>query len=191
MSFPYGLVLPYAGDVRGDAKEILGKLGWLLCDGSPAKRELPVYRVIGDIYGRGNGITSFDLPDYRGRFLRATDDPTGDSPAGRDKEAGQRTEFNGGFAGPLVGSLQEDAFQYHTHAVSHKAGEYDSGKRHGGPHISASERKATITVGTPLGPNVRVSPEETRPLNIYVNYILFGGLMPDGSTPYHPPTPTP
>ena len=43
--------------------------GWLLCDGSAVSRTTyaDLYAVIGTTYGSGNGSTTFNLPDLRGR----------------------------------------------------------------------------------------------------------------------------
>lgn len=44
--------------------------GWLLCDGSAVSRATyaALFAVIGTTYGNGNGSTTFNLPDRRGRF---------------------------------------------------------------------------------------------------------------------------
>lgn len=43
--------------------------GWLLCDGSAVSREdyAVLYAAIGDTWGAGDGSTTFNLPDLRGR----------------------------------------------------------------------------------------------------------------------------
>ena len=45
---------------------------WLLCDGQEVSREdyADLFTVIGDKFGEGNGVTTFNVPDYRGKFLR-------------------------------------------------------------------------------------------------------------------------
>lgn len=45
--------------------------GWLLCDGSQKNRVAykPLFDVIGTRYGVGDGSTTFNLPDLRGRFF--------------------------------------------------------------------------------------------------------------------------
>lgn len=44
--------------------------GWLLCDGAAVLRATypELFAVIGTTYGNGNGSTTFNLPDRRGRF---------------------------------------------------------------------------------------------------------------------------
>jgi microcystin-dependent protein len=49
--------------------------GWLECDGEDVDRALypDLFAVIGTTYGRGDGTTTFNLPDFRGRFIRGAD----------------------------------------------------------------------------------------------------------------------
>lgn len=44
--------------------------GWLLCDGSAVSRTTyaKLFAVIGTTYGTGDGSTTFNVPDLRGRF---------------------------------------------------------------------------------------------------------------------------
>ena len=99
--------------------------GWELCDGRAVGRADPkysgVFAVIGTTHGSGNGTTTFNLPDYRGRFLRGVDDADGSGgtdPAGRDAKAGTRVAMAaGGLPGGAVGSIQDDQLKSHTHAL--------------------------------------------------------------------------
>ena len=45
---------------------------WLLCDGQAVSRTTyaDLFAVIGTNFGEGNGVTTFNVPDYRGKFLR-------------------------------------------------------------------------------------------------------------------------
>lgn len=58
---PVGTVLPFAGSVAPN--------GYLLCDGSPVSRTTyaNLLAAIGTAYGGGDGTTTFNLPDMRGR----------------------------------------------------------------------------------------------------------------------------
>lgn len=44
--------------------------GWLICDGSAISRTIysELFSVIGTTYGTGDGSTTFNLPDYRGKI---------------------------------------------------------------------------------------------------------------------------
>ncbi|MFN4165890.1 MAG: tail fiber protein [Ferrovibrio sp.] len=68
---PTGLVSPFAGSSA--------PAGWLLCDGAAVDREAyaVLFGVIGTTYGPGDGSTSFNLPDLRGRVAAGKDDMGG------------------------------------------------------------------------------------------------------------------
>lgn len=59
--FPAGLIAPYAGTTVPDK--------WLACDGSAVSRTTysGLFAAIGTTWGVGNGTTTFNLPDLRGR----------------------------------------------------------------------------------------------------------------------------
>ncbi len=149
---PPGLVSAFAG-----AKTAV-PTGWILCDGSAVSRTTyaKLFAVIGTIHGEGDGSTTFNLPDYRGRFLRGVDDG-----AGRDSDAASRTASNsGGNTGDLVGSVQEDELNSHRHSyTSYDTANYASGAtyaRRGG-----SGSNSGYTGGS-----------ETRPKNAYVHWMI-------------------
>ena len=61
----------YVGDIK--ASTISANHGnWLLCDGQAVSRATyaDLFAVIGTNFGAGNGVTTFNVPDYRGKFLR-------------------------------------------------------------------------------------------------------------------------
>lgn len=62
---PAGVISPFAG-----ASENVPE-GWLLCDGSEVSRTqyAKLFKTIGTLYGEGDGNTTFNLPDLRGRFV--------------------------------------------------------------------------------------------------------------------------
>lgn len=71
--FP-GMMAPYGGSVA--------PFGYLLCDGSAVSRTTysALFAAIGTLYGAGNGTTTFNLPNIKGRTLIGLD--------------GSQTEFN-------------------------------------------------------------------------------------------------
>lgn len=61
----------------GDIKESAAagaQTGWLVCDGSAISRTIysSLFQTIGTTYGSGDGSTTFNIPDYRGRFKIGT-----------------------------------------------------------------------------------------------------------------------
>ena len=61
---PPGCVLPFAGTNPPS--------GWLICDGRAVSRAVypALYSAVGTSHGSGDGTTTFNLPDYRGQFMR-------------------------------------------------------------------------------------------------------------------------
>jgi microcystin-dependent protein len=69
---PAGAVSPFAGATA--------PTGWLLCGGQPVSRATysDLFAAIGTSYGVGDGSTTFNLPDLRGRVIAGRDmDMTG------------------------------------------------------------------------------------------------------------------
>lgn len=68
---PVGMVVPYAGNSAPS--------GWLLCSNVAVSRTTysALFAVIGTTYGPGDGMTSFNLPDLRGRVVVGLDNMGG------------------------------------------------------------------------------------------------------------------
>lgn len=104
---PLGTVAAFTGEQVPE--------GWLLCDGRALRRrDWPaLYAVLGTSHGAGvseAGILEgdFNLPDYRGRFLRGLDLSHNGRPSGADPDAATRAAARAGTgnAGNRVGSYQ-------------------------------------------------------------------------------------
>ena len=178
---PIGTVVAFAGTTVPE--------GWLLCGGSPvsiaAYPELSA--AIGTAHGNGtqnadgsaSGFsgTHFNLPDYRGRFLRGTANGSANDP----DRALRTASKTGGNAGDAVGSVQTDANVSHTHLMtSSRASKtvYPGGVA----EDHAYDHDSTTTVAG--GGNRRVQETftnttnqnsggtEARPKNANVNYII-------------------
>jgi len=154
---PVGTVQAFGGTVVPD--------GWLLCDGATKSRTTysALYAAIGSAHGAGDGSTTFHLPDYRGRFLRGTDN-MGSGAAGRDP-GDSRTAANTGGNSTGLGSVQSDEFKSHGHTLkrpifqsSPLAYEHNYANIHGG---MSSVDVLNTSGGT-----------ETRPQNANVVYII-------------------
>lgn len=59
------------GDIKASV-QTQNHSGWLLCNGQAVSRTTysDLFNLIGTKFGSGNGTTTFNLPDYRGKFLR-------------------------------------------------------------------------------------------------------------------------
>jgi microcystin-dependent protein len=58
------------GDLKASARAT-PSAGWLLCDGSAVSRSTysALFTAIGTSYGAGDGASTFNLPDFRGRTI--------------------------------------------------------------------------------------------------------------------------
>lgn len=59
------------GDIKSSVREE-NHGAWFLCDGQEISRVTysSLFDIIGTNFGEGDGVTTFNLPDYRGKFLR-------------------------------------------------------------------------------------------------------------------------
>lgn len=94
---PTSTILPYAGiSLPGNPGD------WLYCDGSEYDREItpgvstPLFAALGLTYGVGDGSTTFNIPDLRGRVIAGQDDMGGSS-------ANRLTGQTGGVDGDILG----------------------------------------------------------------------------------------
>ncbi|QSE97877.1 tail fiber protein [Fulvivirga lutea] len=161
--------------------------GYLACDGSAVSRTTfaDLFAAIGTSWGNGDGSTTFNLPDLRGRFVRGVNAGTGNDP-----NAGSRTALNGGNTGDNVGSYQTDATSLPnsafttntTGAHSHSIQVFTGG---GGTGINFDNDAGGLTSSTgTAGDHSHTiaggGDAETRPTNAYVQFIIKS--EPGGTT---------
>src|SRR5687767_9072236 len=72
-AMPVGTVLPFAGSSA--------PTGWLFASGAAVSRTTysELFGIIGTTYGTGDGSTTFNLPDLRGRVVAGRDDMVSDA----------------------------------------------------------------------------------------------------------------
>lgn len=148
--------------------------GWLLCDGSAVSRTTyaDLFAVIAETAGQGDNVTTFNVPDLRGRFLRGRD-----AAAGVDPDAATRTAMaTGGGTGDNLFSVQDDAFQGHFHTsattTNSQAGNGEvpmKGDTDGG--VATIDRYARAASTDSVNGSPRTA-AETRPKNANVTYII-------------------
>ena len=168
VALPVGTVVAFAGniassptDAPSDYTTNIEALGWMLCDGRACEvsKYPELFAVLGYLYGGENG--QFNIPNYRGLFLRGVDGNTG-----RDPDASKRTPSKNGTKDG-VASLQEDALQIHQHSYQ-LVSETTGGAENKAAMLVES---ATNFTTNPLNSEARTS-QETRPKNVYVYYII-------------------
>ena len=94
--------------------------GWLLCNGQAVSRTgYPLlYAAISTLYGAGDGSTTFNVPDFRGRAAIGND-TMGSSAAGRITTATVATpSTNGGSGGAQTHTLTTAELASHAHTAS-------------------------------------------------------------------------
>jgi microcystin-dependent protein len=173
---PIGTVVAFAGAAI--------PAGWLLCGGSPvsiaAYPELSA--AIGVAHGNGtenadgsaSGFTGthFNLPDYRGRFLRGVDGIAGNDPDKLLRTASK----TGGNPSNAVGSVQGDINKLHGHP--YRTGSNGSSTNDaGGLALETTQQEAwPAYTGVPTASRNEMiggdGGSESRPKNANVNYII-------------------
>jgi VCBS repeat-containing protein len=130
---------------------------WLFPEGQAISRTTyaALFAKWGTNYGVGDGSTTFNMPDFKGRFPRAWDHA-----AGVDPDAASRTSRGDGTTGDKIGTKQEDAFKSHDHS-------YTRG-------TNANIAAAGSNNGQTLGGNTTgaTGGNETRPKNISTGIIF-------------------
>lgn len=133
-----------SGQIVGFAGAGTIPAGFLVCDGSAVSRTdyAGLYSAIGTTYGDGDGSTTFNVPDFRGKFLRGYLDGTSEA----------------------IGTGQGDALKSHNHGYAATA---DYGGE--GSKIAVADgfpaESLTGTVNSTGG-------SETRPVNYAVQWCI-------------------
>ena len=113
LAFPTGAMLPYAG-ASAPTQTIGGVSAWLLCDGTAVSRTTyaALFTALGTTYGPGNGTTTFNLPDLRGRVPMGAGTGTGHGANGTGAPTGG-TALAARARGQWGG---DERLQAHTHS---------------------------------------------------------------------------
>jgi hypothetical protein len=160
---PPGTIVAFGGATAPD--------GWLLCDGSAISRTdyADLFGAIQTAFGAGDGSATFNLPDFRGRFLRGV---AGTSTADPDKSS--RTAMaSGGNSGNAVGSVQAHAYASHRHVsgamvnwTTYPYGYFATPSAYNSINPVGHTDDVISPYTSTVGGN------ETRPVNAYVNWII-------------------
>jgi microcystin-dependent protein len=141
--------------------------GWLAADGTAVSRATyaRLYAAIGVSHGQGDNSTTFNVPDYRGRFLRGVD-----GSAGNDPDKASRTAMaTGGNTANNVGSVQNGQFTSHTHDfIGYGGGAISNTVVWSSPQLNVGSTSPNIFSANILS----AGGNETRPVNAYVTYCV-------------------
>lgn len=105
---PIGACIDFAGTTA--------PAGWLLCYGQAISRTTyaSLFSVIGTSFGSGNGSTTFNIPDLRGRIIAGKDD-MGGTDSSRLSFFGAASKLLGGVLGAASKSLSIAEMPSHNH----------------------------------------------------------------------------
>lgn len=193
---PVGSVIAFAGKVSPPANPssqpayttVVESQGWMVCDGRLLNQGQygMLYAVLGVEYNwpGDDGSTSFRIPDYRGYFLRMVD-----MGSGNDPDAATRV-LPSGSTSPDVGSVEEDALQYHLHQytmpnqpmpintgnVAGTAVQADTANTNTSEPVVDPSKTPPPPAQKPSQPQADYATIktsfETRPKNVYVYYLI-------------------
>lgn len=147
--------------------------GWLEANGGAVSRTTyaSLFVALSTTYGAGDGSTTFNLPDYRGYFLRgwahgSTNDP----------DRATRTDRGDGTNGDNVGTKQAGQYEAHTHTATDGGYAIKIRDVAGGPggaygEIGRSDAGGSATADRPLTIGTSGG-NETRPKNVSVIYCV-------------------
>lgn len=160
---PAGLVAPYAGSSA--------PAGYLLCDGTAVSRTTyaTLFAVVSTTYGIGDGSTTFNIPDLKGRVI-----------AGKEATATRLTAALSAITSTTLGATGgNEALHLHTHtptvtasqpAHSHGAGDY--GHSHGFSVVADGGGSGSANVarkGNTWNDNISGMNTSAAYANIYIN----------------------
>ena len=124
---PAGSVMSYAGATEPS--------GWIFCYGQEISRTTyaALFTAVGTVYGTGDGSTTFNVPDIRGRAVAGQDDMGGVS-------ANRLTGLGGGVDGDILGGVGGEE----AHVLT--SGEHASHTHSGSGLTTTSDGAHTHTV---------------------------------------------
>lgn len=161
-----GSVMPYAGDITSDNEANLIAKGWQICDGREISRKdyADLFSIINVLYGKGDDVATFNLPDYRGQFLRGVSGKSSVDPNADTRTSQQNSNGGPGKAvGNEVGTFQQDDFRSHNHTLMKWSRSFQG---------SDDADKPYDDMGSVAGQTSNTGGDETRPKNVYVHYII-------------------
>ncbi len=161
VSVPTGAVMPYAGSTEPS--------GWKYCAGQAISRTAfaALFTAIGTTFGVGDGSTTFNLPDLRGRAAVGKDDMNGSA-------ASRVTSGGSGIAGATLGAsggaetvtLATAQMPAHTHIAATFGG---IGQGGGVPNLYPGETTGSNVLTSSTGGG---GAHQNMPPALILNYIV-------------------
>lgn len=135
---PVGMITPFAGSTA--------PTGWLLCYGQAVSRTTyaGLFTVLGTAYGTGDGSTTFNLPDLRGRFPLGKDNMGGTAANRVINAAGSSLS---GSAGAETHTLTTAEMPAHTHDLQFAIQSFGSNGFSIWNNVGTTNSQATTSTG--------------------------------------------
>ncbi|WP_175649687.1 tail fiber protein [Pseudomonas sp. Marseille-P9899] len=164
-ALPTGAIAAFAGPNQSGSANLASS--FLLCNGQLLFNSMyaELYNAIGTTHG--GDARGFNVPDYRGRFLRGVDNGTG-----RDPDAQSRIAMaEGGATGNSVGSVQDwaTAAPVNPFTVAVNIGDSEKTSDHCSGHDNSewSQNSSSVSFTASGGD------EESRPVNVAVDFYVL------------------
>ena len=168
---PTGLITPYAGT------SVTAPSGWLYCYGQAINRTTysDLFSVTSTTYGVGDGSSTFNVPDLRGRVVAGQDDMGGTS---ADRLTGTSGGVNGDTLGAAGGSETHTLTTAQLAAHTHGAGTYnistggDAGQNSTNGAVFRNDISTSTAVGGDSGSTGSGSAHNNVQPTFILNYII-------------------
>lgn len=155
-------ILPFASQDIPD--------GWLECNGAEISRTTyeNLFNKIGEIYGSGDGVNTFNIPDLRGEFIRGFDNTRGVD-VGRVFASSQTDSLQNitGTLGMSYSAIRGEEGKTGVFIGSSNA----NGNNISAPSFPTSQPHGTLNFDASNSSGARTS-SETRPRNIAMKYVI-------------------
>lgn len=167
------------GDIKYSAKSA-DHNGWLKCDGRAISRSTyaTLFAVISTAFGSGNGTTTFNLPDCRGRVLGAIGTGTGLTARALGQTAG--TETHTLIAAEIPAHTHGVTDPGHTHTLP--IGSTDLVVTNGGPSDDVGQGSGYATGSSTTGISIQSTGggqphENMQPTAFIGNVFIYGSYV--------------
>ena len=162
-NFPTGTVIPWAANTSNAPD------GWLILNGQAVSRidYADLYDLLGNVYGAGDGSTTFNLPDARARMLIGV------------HTSGIFTTI-GATGGSATNTLVEANLPPHVHSMTHDhtVSKTNNTTGQAGARLAAgaSANDGTVSTSSFTG-NTGTGPGTSAAFNTLDPYLVIGGYI--------------
>lgn len=176
-AIPTGTILFYAGWITSPPPPD----GWLICDGRAVSRTTysVLFALIGETYGVGNGSSTYNLPDFRGRIAMGLDNMGGTS---ADVVTDVAADSLGGTMGLETHTLVSGELPAHTHTYDDQYVAGTAGGAFVGPSVtnatSVLDEQVGRVTGSVGGGAAHNNVQPVMAVNVLIKYLVLFFALP-------------